>query len=228
MNAIAAALPPGDGVACFNRMYLQVTEAVKAALSQKAFEDLAFTNDLDVAFGNLYFSAMRAQAQSDGPDGPVPQAWAPLFENRSRSGVDSLQFALAGMNAHINRDLAVALLTTCQNHRVAPVKGGPQHDDFLKINEILKTVELKVKPWILSGSLEALDQLVHRADGIDDSVALFSIVEARNAAWDHAEILWGLLPTPDLRNGYVQMLDRMVGFASRCLLFRTSGVSTGQ
>jgi hypothetical protein len=34
MQAIAAATVPGDGLACFNRMYLQVTQEVNSRLGQ--------------------------------------------------------------------------------------------------------------------------------------------------------------------------------------------------
>jgi len=34
MQAIAAATAPGDGLACFNRMYLQVTQEVDSRLCQ--------------------------------------------------------------------------------------------------------------------------------------------------------------------------------------------------
>ena len=42
MEAIAAALPAADGLACFNRMYLDVTRQVNSQLSQGFFADPAF------------------------------------------------------------------------------------------------------------------------------------------------------------------------------------------
>ena len=57
MEEIAAALPAADGLACFNRMYLDVTRQVSSQLGQGFFADPAFMTNLDVAFANLYFAA---------------------------------------------------------------------------------------------------------------------------------------------------------------------------
>jgi hypothetical protein len=74
MEAIAAALPAADGLACFNRMYLDVTRQVNSQLGQGFFADPAFMTQLDVAFANLYFAAAGAA----GTPAAVPLAWRPL------------------------------------------------------------------------------------------------------------------------------------------------------
>src|SRR4051812_14696350 len=94
MNEIDRALPVGDGVACFNKLYLRVTEGVMAAQQAARFQDVAFLTQLDVAFGNLYFAALRALEV--GQD--APRAWTPLFDQRSQVDIAPLQFAFAGMN----------------------------------------------------------------------------------------------------------------------------------
>jgi Family of unknown function (DUF5995) len=48
MEAIEAALPAADGIACFNRMYLEVTREVNSQLGQGFFADPAFMTQLDV------------------------------------------------------------------------------------------------------------------------------------------------------------------------------------
>ena len=60
MEAIEAATPPADGLACFNRMYLGVTQDVNRELGQRFFADPTFMTTLDVAFANLYFAAAGA------------------------------------------------------------------------------------------------------------------------------------------------------------------------
>ena len=85
-RAIDAALPPSDGVACFNRLYLAVTSNVRAAEQQGGtFGDVPFLSSLDVAFGNLYFAALAALEKGS----PVPRAWAPLFAARDRTSSGS-------------------------------------------------------------------------------------------------------------------------------------------
>ncbi len=107
MEAIASVLPAADGLACFNRMYLDVTRQVNSQLGQGFFADPAFMTQLDVAFANLYFAA----ADTATTPAAVPLAWRPLAEQRAVAGIEPVQFALAGMNAHINHDLPIAMVS---------------------------------------------------------------------------------------------------------------------
>ena len=84
MHEIEAALPPGDGLACFNRMYHLVTDAVKANVRVGLFADPTWMSDLDVVFGNLYLDAVRASIQA--PD-QAARAWAVLLERRSDASI---------------------------------------------------------------------------------------------------------------------------------------------
>jgi hypothetical protein len=98
-------------VRAFLRLYLAVTEAVDEAVDAgSAYRDRRFVRWLDVVFANLFFRALRDDARLASS---APKAWAPLFAVRARSGIAPIQFALAGMNAHINRDLPFALVETC-------------------------------------------------------------------------------------------------------------------
>jgi hypothetical protein len=106
MDAIADALPPTDGIACFNRLYRRTTENIRAFALAGKFADAAGLERLDVVFANLYFGGVAACLRGDAG---APRAWLPLVEQRAAPRVHPLQFAIAGMNAHINRDLAVAL-----------------------------------------------------------------------------------------------------------------------
>ena len=116
MEAIAAALPAADGLACFNRMYLDVTRQVNSQLGQGFFADPAFMTHLDVAFANLYFAA----AGTAGDPAAVPLPWWPLVQRRAEAGIEPVQFALAGMSAHINHDLPVAMVSTCTALATSP------------------------------------------------------------------------------------------------------------
>src|SRR5262252_8251736 len=119
MEAIDAATPADDGLACFNRMYLAVTQTVNSELSQGFFADPGFMTTLDVVFANLYFAAADAVSEP----ATVPLAWRPLIEQRATAGIEPIQFALAGMNAHINHDLPMAVVTTCAKLGTEPAAG---------------------------------------------------------------------------------------------------------
>src|SRR5262249_5221782 len=123
MEAIIDSLSSSDGVACFTRLYLDVTEGVRRELGALGFADSSFLADLDIRFATLCFDAV--ERASNGAFAKVPPAWAPLFEARSRRGIAPLQFAIAGMNAHINRDLPLAVVATCRHAGVSPERGSP-------------------------------------------------------------------------------------------------------
>src|SRR4029079_13313944 len=107
--------------------------------------------------------------------GSEPSAWRPLFAGQSARGVAPLQFALAGMNAHINRDLPVALVTTCRALSLDLRESTPEHADFVRVNTLLAQVEQKIKRTSGTGWLAAGDRLVHRFHRIDDVVAMWDV-----------------------------------------------------
>jgi len=99
METIAEALPETDGVACFNRMYLAVTREVGAHLGTGFFADPVFMDRLDVVFANLYLAALDGWATDTSA---VCRSWRALISRRTQPDLAPLQFAVAGMNAHIN------------------------------------------------------------------------------------------------------------------------------
>jgi hypothetical protein len=211
MEAIDAALAPADGVACFNRMYLEVTRMVGRNVAAGTFADAAFMSDLDVVFAGLYLSAV-----GDGSGSPAraPRAWRPLIERRSDPRISSIQFAVAGMNAHINRDLPVAVVETCRRRRTAP-SVPPHHDDYRRIDPLLEQVEAQIRQSFEHGTIRQID--THLAP-IENIVSNWSIVEARSAAWTNALTLWELRGLPALQHAYLSALDGTVGFAGRGVL----------
>ena len=104
LHAIEGALQATHGVAAVNRLYRWTTQNVGRGVDTGRFEAPAERVRLDVHFANLYFDAVDAWAT----DAEMPGAWAPLFERGDDPDIAPLRFALAGMHAHINRDLAVA------------------------------------------------------------------------------------------------------------------------
>ena len=213
MTAIEQALPVTDGLWWFNHLYLRVTLGVRAAMdTSAAFSDPDFLNRLDVVFANLYFDAAAA---GDADPGAAPPAWRPLLRARLATRISPLQWALAGMNAHINRDLPWGLGTVFEQIGSAPHPSDAHHDDFERVNGILETVEAQIGDEFLTGVAATIDALT---SPVDDRLAMWNVRAARDAAWTSAEVLWALKPTPALRQDYFDRLDRFTGFASRGLL----------
>lgn len=214
MEAIAAPLPEDDGVRRFNELYLAVTRAVATESVTQTFENPAFISRLDVVFADLYFAAV----DDDGAGREVGRAWRPLFERRAAEGIAPLQFAIAGMNAHINHDLALALVTTTQEMGLDLDRGTPYHRDFVVVDGILERVQEEIKARFTTGMIKDLDRAAGR---VDDLVASWSVSRARDNAWTQAQMLAALDGNAFLRRQFLDALGRNVGFAGRALLTRT-------
>jgi hypothetical protein len=211
MDAIEAALPAADGVATFNRMYTQVTRLVDRAVDKGSFVAGPFLGRLDVHFANLFFEAYAADA--DGR--PLPTAWAPLFEARNKPDTHPIQFALAGMNAHICHDLSSAVVSTCRELDVRPEDDSPEHRDFSATNAVLADAEGEIKGWFSSGVVAQVDELGGK---LDDGFAMFGIATARAHAWQDSQILWSLVGHAGLDRLFRGNLGRLVAMTSRGIL----------
>jgi Family of unknown function (DUF5995) len=218
MEAIDASAPASDGVACFNRMYLEVTQQVDKDLGQQFFADPAFMTRFDVAFANLYFDAVNAAAgQSAGAaagQSTVPPAWRPLFERRGETGIEPIQFALAGMNAHINHDLPMAVVATCIDLATTPT-AGTHFADYQKVDGLLDAAEQSVRQSFESTTELAVDRHLR---AVEDLVCSWTINSARDLAWSNALLLWELRDDPFLRGLFLGNLAASAALASRLLL----------
>lgn len=124
-----------------------------------------------------------------------------------------IQFALAGLNAHINHDLSLALVATCRELGLKLDTDSPQHRDFVQVNATLERVEAQVKERFATGLIGVADEALGR---LDDVVAIWSVARARDAAWTQARTLWAL--PEEIADDYLVTLGRVVGLAGRGLL----------
>ncbi|HEY4937910.1 MAG TPA: DUF5995 family protein [Actinomycetota bacterium] len=212
MQAIEAALPPGDGLACFNRMYLIVTQTVKAQVTQGFFADPAFMEHLDIVFANLYLGAVDGSCVNPST---ACRAWNVLFSRRSDTSVVPMQFALAGMNAHINHDLALAVVTACRDLGTVP-ESGSHEADFNKVNRLLAALDPQIRQSFESGLILELDQ--RAAAGLENIAGNFGIDAARETAWVNAQALWHVRDISFIYKQYLDGMDRTAAFAGRSLL----------
>ena len=206
LAVIESALPQRSGVAVFTRVYRWTTGQVGAAIDAGEFEAGADMARLDVAFAGLYFDAVDAWSSGQQP----PAAWRPLFERSEDPAIPALSFALAGMHAHINRDLAVALV------RTGPLReDSPRFRDFRHIDAVLDRTSDQIRDRILPAALVAADQVLGEAD---DAVVMRAIVTARRAAWAVAERLSAVAGVPALFDAALAVLDTSIGATARAIL----------
>jgi len=131
-------LPNSDGLKWFNLLNMKVTQQVDSNPPPGGWEDPAWLRRLDVVFAQFYFTAISNWLNNAAN---VPASWKALFEARFQSSIERIQFALAGMNAHINHDLALVLLQTDTELNLVPGTSSPEHDDFEHVNARPLTVQ---------------------------------------------------------------------------------------
>ncbi|MGW3729853.1 DUF5995 family protein [Streptomyces sp. NPDC000851] len=206
MRALDAALPARDGVAVFNRVYLAVTEAVDRRIDAGRFPDPRAAITLDVRFAERYLAAVDAAAEERRP----PACWRPLFQYRRHPGVRPLQFALAGINAHIGHDLALAVVDACRTLDCEP---GDLEDEFDRVGDLLVTLEERIREDLMPGP-----DLLQIADPLTHLLGAWSLERARDATWSTARALWALRRLPDVAREFTDRLDAAVGLAGRMML----------
>ncbi|MER5516266.1 DUF5995 family protein [Streptomyces sp. NPDC002763] len=206
MRALDAALPERDGIAVFNRVYLSVTEEVERRLDAGRFGDPRAAATLDVRFAERYLAAVDADAGDRRP----PACWRPLFQFRRHPGVRPLQFALAGINAHIGHDLALAVVDSCRTLGCEP---ADLEDEFDRVGELLVSLEERIREDLMPGP-----DLLQIADPLTHLLGSWSLERARDATWSAARALWALRRFGDLAEEFTERLDAAVGLAGRMLL----------
>lgn len=211
LQTIDATCIDGDGLKWFNWLYLQVTQAVEARVAGGGFSDPAWLAELDVQFASLYFSALKSSLSSAA----TPSCWQVLFNSRNRGAIARIQFALAGINAHINHDLPEAIVSTCQVTGTTPDRGGTLYNDYTALNSTLDSLIESAKTTLNVRLLgEALPAISH----LQDTIAAWSVSAARESAWQNAEHLWQIRDVPLLASSFMDMLDGFTTVIGKALL----------
>lgn len=209
MDAVRAPLAASDGIAVFTDIYRQVTALVAQRVMDGTFQDPAFTEALDVVFADIFLDVPQAIAAGK----PVARAWEPLVDSRAVA-LFPLQFALAGMNAHINHDLAVAVVDTCKQRHRDP-ESGSIHEDFDRINGVLAELVAPIRAAFLDRTVVQYGAPVAPLANI---LTNFSMDRARDAAWASALTLWAVRDIPIVAQVTEQTLANTVNLVSRQLL----------
>lgn len=210
MQQIDGLLADEDGLKWFNRLYMMVTKEVDFSPPPGGWKDSDWLLRLDVVFAGFYFRAVAGFLDGSGD---TPSSWCALMEARYETGIDRILFALAGMNAHINHDLALALLETDREMNLMPDYGSPQHVDYEAVNGLLN----KVMPAALQMLAVGILGLAAQDTGkIGRVLAFWNICKARDLAWDFGNTLWGVKDAALATALAVQ--DQMTGVVGRAIL----------
>ncbi len=211
MEFIQATCADGDGLKWFNGLYLQVTQAVETRIASGGFADSAWLAELDVQFARLYFAAIASSLSGQS----TPGCWQALLDSRNQAPIARIQFALAGMNAHINHDLPQAIVATSQRRALQPQYSSPQYTDYTSLNttldSLIDTARQTLHVRLLGDALPPVSRL-------EDTIAAWNVSAAREAAWQNAGILWHLQSQPLLSSNFIGTLDGLTTVVGKTLL----------
>lgn len=206
----------GDGLKWFNGLYLQVTQAVQAraqlaAGTPGAFTDPAWIAALDVGFAGFYFAALKDSLSGAKASG----CWRAMFAVRNQPLIARIQFALAGMNAHINHDLPQAVAALCRASGSAPQHETAHYNDFTAINTTLDGLIDTARKEL---HVRLLGDVLPNVSRLEDTLAVWNVLAAREAAWNNAELLWNLGGLPLFSTTFLDTLDGLTTVAGKALL----------
>jgi hypothetical protein len=209
MQAIDALLGNDDGLKWFNKLYLMVTDQVGVNPPGGAWQSPNWLSSLDVVFARYYFGAIRGYLAGTG----TASSWSAVFDARFNAGIDRIQYALAGMNAHINHDLAQALTDTNAALNVTPAPNGPEHADYESVNGLLNNLIPATLTMLASDVLGVIAQDTGKVGRL---LAFWNICRARDLAWDFADHLRSL---PEFARPFaLDAQDALAGALGRAIL----------
>jgi hypothetical protein len=187
------ALQARDAAGYFPALYVRVTGEIAAGIRNQRFDDGERMERLVDAFAGYYIRARQGHK-------PVPRCWQAAWDVAADRELLIVQHLLLGINAHVNHDLAQAIV------EVAPRYGGLEamRDDFDLVNDVLART--------LTGVIRDLDRVSRWASEAmmlgGGQLFNFSLRVARSQAWGAAERLYPLDEAG--RREYLRELDRLV------------------
>ena len=213
VQEILDGLPPSPvahRLASFNSLYHTITDRVATSLRGPEVTDPELLEMLDVEFAKRYFDALRRWGLEDDT---TPDVWEVLFRRAWDKRVSSLAAAMLGVNAHINHDLAIALIATWLEHG-AP-EDGLIHPDYLLINQIFYEEIPPLRRRYANRMQMRLDHLVGDLDDWSQSVL---VTVTRSHAWDQAARMWPLRHDPEDFAEAMLAMDRAAAFIGEAMI----------
>jgi hypothetical protein len=207
-DRINATLKEDDGIARFNQLFVVTTRNLERAWNRGVFEEPAFMKRFSVRFANLYFVAV---SEHSADRWGAPSSWKALFDKRMRSDeIKPVQFALAGMHAHVLHDLPLALESAFADEPEFPREGSLRHRDYMRVNDVMSaTFE------------EARDVLVPDEDSLaglaTDLTGVPWIVALRARAWENARKLSGMAEHPIRHGLFIEALDAATAAGTKAI-----------
>jgi hypothetical protein len=141
----------------FLSTYQRTTQAVGEAVDRASFEDPGWVESWDVAFAELYLTALDTELAGNGH---VPRPWRLAFA--ASPDLPPLRHVLLGINAHVNYDLPQALLAVISDDDFSDqVLMDRRRRDHERIDNVLASrVAAEDNELTATGGATLLDRLL--------------------------------------------------------------------
>lgn len=209
---------PECGIAEFSDLYLTITQSIWDHIDEGGFfADNAYLARLDVNFGNRYFDALRAWAGG----GRTPRAWRVLFEVPDDGELMAVQLACAGVNAHINFDLAVATVDTGREMGDAGLDA--RRVDYARVNDVFaERMDAVLRNVFEAQAVKDEEPESERLSALGRLMTRI-VAAARQFAWEDAEVLWPLPRRSESWDAKEAHMDAVAYLVGRGLLVDLPG-----
>lgn len=202
-SIITSAKAQRSRVGLFAALYRQVTLKIKMGIDGNYFDDSQRMNRFATKFANRYLIALDTYNKGGKPT----KSWKVAFEATAQPDFIILQHLLLGINAHINLDLGIVAAEICPGEKLQGFA-----NDFEKVNLVLAELFEPVQQAV--NQFSPLLDILDRVGGItDEAIVGFSIKEARQEAWNHAQII--AQQSLEQQQVTIASLDRKVAFLGR-------------
>jgi Family of unknown function (DUF5995) len=192
LRTVARAATDASGY--FPAMYSRVTERIAVSIEDGRFADGDRMDVFATTFASYFTRALEAGTGR-------PRCWQACWDVARDSDLLIVQHLLLGINAHVNHDLAQAVVEVAgPGGDLASVRG-----DFDAVNDVLAESYDDVLR-----SLDRVSRWANQAATVGGGrIFNFSLRVARSQAWGAAERIHAL-DTEGERAAYVAELDRLV------------------
>jgi hypothetical protein len=174
----------GDRRAVFLDCYQRMTAAMDRGLAAGDFADAAWVERLLDRFADYYFVTVDGWHADRSC---VPAPWVVAHEAAER-GAATPQLLLAGVNAHINYDLALTLVDLLGGEWAALDDEGRavRRDDYDRVNDVIRRTADEVQDEVLERHAPALALLDPLMGRIDEWSAVRLLTGWRDSVWRDA------------------------------------------
>ncbi|OGO33886.1 MAG: hypothetical protein A2W35_01130 [Chloroflexi bacterium RBG_16_57_11] len=185
-----------DQRSIFLKCYLMMTRNMHLAIQLDEFRDPDWVDHLVNHFAGYYFMALEAYEQD-------PAAAPPVWQLAHRAARDpdliGIQKLLLGINAHINYDLALAVVDMLKPEW-GELSDGLQEDryvDYCHVNEVIGSTIDEVQDQVLEQVMPAMELIDTLFGPLDEKVISSLLGHWREKVWHYAEQLLKAMDVED-------------------------------